>query len=364
VDPPLWQASMVSERHIVLVNQELSGLEYGMLQDFQDEIARLTGAMGVPVPPSGRLTKRFGLGTRYSRLRRFISQGGFYPAADVLWTVLMGPEDYTPLDVFKEWDRRAGFKILYLFDTMERQLSSIRAILRSAKWDLTITSFQGAVPFLEAQTQRRWFAVPQGVKLERFRLGAAQNRVIDFSAYGRRLRNVHESVKRFCAETGHYYEYTTTSRLMPGIDAREQYDQYAWRLRHSVFNFCWPVETTNPDRVRTFSPITCRWFEAAASGTVVVGQPPKDPGFPEMFGEDFVVPLAPQCNDDELIPFWSRLVEGRDAHLEAARRRYLKLSDNWSWERRIKDILGTAGLAAPNNKSENREGFMESACRG
>jgi hypothetical protein len=351
----------MGERHIVLLNPELSGLEHGMLRDFQDEIARLTGATGVPVPRSGSLTMRFGPATRYSWLRRFMWQGGFHPVADVLWAALMGPEDYAPLDVFKQWDRSAGFKILYLFDTMERQLSSIRAILRSARWDLTITSFQGAVPFLEAQTQRRWFAVPQGVKLDRFRPAAAQKRLIDFSAYGRRLRKVHESVKEFCAETGRYYDYTTTTRLIPGTDPQEQYHHYAWRLRHSAFNFCWPVETTNPDRVRTFSPITCRWFEAAASGAVVVGQPPKDTGFLEAFGEGFVVPLNPESGDDDLRRSWRRLLEDRDAHLEAARRRYATLSGNWSWERRVKDILEIAGLAAPDEDPQPQEHSAEGA---
>ena len=342
----------MSERHSILFDPQVSGFEYGMLKDFQGEIARLTGGTGVPVPASGGFAKRFGIGTRHSWLRRFMTQGGFHPSADVLWAVLMGPEDYAPLDVFNRWDRHAGFKILYLFDTMERQLSSIRAVLRSANWDLTITSFHGAVPFLEEQTQRRWFAVPQGVKLERFRPAAPQARLIDFSAYGRRLSNVHESIKRFCADTRHHYDYTTTTRLMPGIDPTEQYHQYAWRLRHSVFNFCWPVETTNPDRVRTFSPITCRWFEAAASGAVVVGQQPKDAGFLEMFGEDFVVPLDPKRGDDDLFRFWSGLVEERELHLDAARQRHLTLSDNWSWARRVRDIMEIAGLNGPDDQVE------------
>ncbi len=349
------------ERHIVLVNPALSGFEYGMLLDFQDEIVRLAGATCVPVPPSAALAKRFGLGTRYSRFRPFMWQGGFHPVADVCWAVLMGPEDYSPLDTFKQWDRSAGFKILYLFDTMERQLSSIRAVLRSAKWDLTITSFQGAVPFLEEQTQRRWLAVPQGVKLDRFRPAVARDRLIDFSAYGRRLSNVHESVKRFCADTGRYYDYTTTSRLMPGVTPQEQYNHYAWRLRHSAFNFCWPVETTNPDRVRTFSPITCRWFEAAASGAVVVGRPPKDPSFAEMFGEGLIVPVGPERGEDDLRRLWQRLLEDRDAHLEAARRRHTMLSENWTWERRVKDILNIAGLAKPDETPEAEERSLEGA---
>jgi hypothetical protein len=335
-----------------------------MLQDFQDEIVKLTGATSVPVPRSGSLTRRFGLGTRYSGLRRFMRKGGFHPIADVSWAVLMGPEEHAPLDLFRNWDRRAGFKILYLFDTMERQLSSIRAVLRSAKWDLTITSFHGAVPYLEEQTQRRWFAVPQGVKLDRFRPAAPQRRLIDFSAYGRRLARVHESVKRFCTETGRYYDYTTTTRLAPGIDPQEQYDHYAWRLRHSAFNFCWPVEATNPDRVRTFSPITCRWFEAAASGAVVVGQPPKDDGFSEMFGKDFVVPLDPARRHDDLFRLWSQLMAERDVQLEVARQRHARLSDNWSWRRRVKDILEIAGLAARDGESEPRERALEGVCRG
>ncbi len=317
-----------------------------MLLDFQTEICRLTGAVRVPMPPRTRLTQHFGHATRYAPFRRLIRRTGFYPRADVLWAVFMGPEDYS-LDVFTRWDRHVGFKILYLFDTMERQISSIRAILRSVKWDLTITSFSGALPFLEEQTQRRWFAVPQGVKLDRFHPAPAHHRLMDFSAYGRRLSAIHEGVKAFCAETGRYYDYTTTVRLAPGADPREQYEQYAWRMRHSAFTFCWPVETTNPSRVRSFSPITCRWFEAAATGTVVVGQTPKDPGFEEMFGPGFVVPLEPACSGTDLFDFLSRLIEERQVHLDGAQRRRNRFADTWSWERRVKDILTMAGLGVP-----------------
>jgi len=351
----------MTDRHAILVSPETSGIEHGMLRDFQSEIARLTGAVAVPLPPRSRLTKRFGLGTRYAPFRRIIRESGFSPRADVLWAVLMGPEDYS-LDVFRRWDRDVGFKILYLFDTMERQLPSIRAVLRSVKWDLTITSFQGAVPFLEDETQRRWFAVPQGVKLDRFRPAPPQDRLIDFSAYGRRLPAIHEGVKAFCAETGRYYDYTTTAGLMPGTDPTEQYDQYAWRLRHSVFTFCWPVETTNPLRVRKFSPITCRWFEAAASGTVVVGQPPRDAGFEEMFGPGLVLLLDTDRSGPELFVFLSRLLEERHSHLLAAQQRYNRLADAWSWERRVGDILKIAGLDAPKENPQAQERLVANGC--
>jgi hypothetical protein len=351
----------MTDRHAILVSPETSGIEHGMLLDFQSEIARLTGSVAIQVPPRNRLTKRFGLGTRYAPFRRIIRRNGFSPRADVLWAVLMGPEDYS-LDVFRRWDRHVGFKILYLFDTMERQLPSIRAVLRSVKWDLTITSFQGAVPFLEEETQRQWFAVPQGVKLDRFRPAPAQDRLIDFSAYGRRLPAIHEAVKAFCAETGRYYDYTTTAGLMPGTDPTEQYDQYAWRLRHSGFTFCWPVETTNPDRVRTFSPITCRWFEAAASGTVVVGQPPKDAGFEDLFGSDFVLPLDTACPQPHLCTRLRRLLEERSVRLDAARQRYDKFSHTWSWSRRVEGLLQIAGLDARPDDLRVNEPCIVNGC--
>ena len=106
---------------------------------------------------------------------------------------------------------------------------------------------------------------------------------MDFSAYGRRLSAIHESVKAFCAETGRYYDYTTTVRFAPGADPREQYEQYAWRCATAPLRSAgqWKQPTHPASELSAQSPAV---GSAAATGTVVVGQPPKDPGFEEMFG--------------------------------------------------------------------------------
>ena len=175
-------------KHVVVSNFALNGFEYGVLRDFEDEVIRVTGAELVAMPKR-QLPKfighRVGHGTRYSSLRRFIPKVEHNFKADVLWFILMGPENFS-LDLFKNWDQGVGIKVLYLFDTFERQLPSIRRVLQSTHWDYTITSFHGAIPFLEEQTQRQWYAVPQGVKLERFEPVSKEEKVISFSAYGRR----------------------------------------------------------------------------------------------------------------------------------------------------------------------------------
>ncbi|MBV8902125.1 MAG: glycosyltransferase family 1 protein [Acidobacteriia bacterium] len=316
-----------------------------MLHDFQDEIARLTGASLVEIPQYAQsgLARKFSPATRYAGLRRFLRRRDLAVEADVLWVVLMGPEEWV-LDLYKDWDRRVGFKILYLFDTMERQVPLIRRLLDGCKWDCAITSFSGAAHYLENQTQRKWECVPQGVKLSRFHPFDEAVRPIGFCSYGRRLSQVHESLKKFCRAAGCYYDYTTAAGLRADTKPQDHYDVYAWHLRHSIFNVSWPVELTNPGRVESFSPITCRWFEAAASGNVVIGKAPRDPGFTELFGPDAVIEIDAGLSSDDLEAVWRELWEARARHLEAAGRRYRTYSSNWSWKRRVEDILKLAGL--------------------
>lgn len=333
-------------KHVVATNPDLNGFEYGMLRDFEEEIIRITSGRQV-VMPRRQLPKfierRIVHGTRYGRFRRFMPKIECDLKADVLWVILMGPENFT-LDLFKNWDRHVGVKILYIFDTFESQLPSLRRVVESAKWDLTITSFHGAVPFLEEQTQRKWHAVAQGVKLDRFKPVSIEEKLISFSAYGRRLNNIHQSIREYSLQTNKYYEYTTTTGLQPQLDPRENYRQYAWHLAHSFFTFSWPVELTNPQRVLSFSPITCRWFEAAASGTVMLGQAPQDPEFERIFGSNLVIPIDYTSSQDKLNFIWENLWENRHYYIESALKSRETLVKNWSWESRVWEILKLINL--------------------
>ena len=337
---------MMNLKHIVLTDPILNGFAYGMLRDFEDEIVRITGGHKV-VMPRRKLPKfiedRTAHGTRYAPFRNFIPKVECDLKADVLWVILMGPEDF-PLDLFKNWDRNVGIKVLYIFDTFEHQLPSIRRVLQSAKWDLAITSFHGALSFLESHTQRKWHAVAQGVKLDRFKPVAKSEKLISFTAYGRRLENVHNSIKEYCLQTDKYYEYTTTTSLQSQLDPRENYSQYAWHLAHSFFTFSWPVELTNPQRVLTFSPITCRWFEAAASGTVILGQAPKDSEFNKIFGSDLVIPIDYTSSNENFNLIWQELWENRYYYFQGAMKAREMLGKNWFWDTRVFEILELINL--------------------
>lgn len=329
------------------MDPRLQGLEYGVLADLHDEIVRLTDARRVGMPERrlpGPVQRRLGHGMRLAPLRRLVPRASHELHADVLWVVLMSPEAFT-LDLLRDWDRRVGLKILYILDTFESQTRTLRRVVDSVRWDLAITSFSGAVPFLERETDRPWHAVPQGVRLDRFEPSAPECRLIDFSAYGRRDALAHRSLLEWCRGSHRFYDYSVIGRLQPGHDPRDVYALYAWHLVHSAFTLAWPVEATTPGRVRTFSPVTCRWFEAAASATVIVGRAPRDPEFREFFGDDAIIEVGPEARDpSDLWPLWQDLWKQRHDLLQQVAERRRRRAHMWTWQCRVETILRLAGL--------------------
>src|SRR5262249_18061499 len=142
---------------------------------------------------------------------------------------------------------------------------------------------------------------------------------IAFSAYGRRQPRVHDAVRSLVRELGGHYDYTTTSQsLAAGTNPQDHYDIYAWHLRNSWFPFGWSVETTDSAKEHRFSPVTCRWFEAAACGTVILGDAPRDPIFPFLFGDRLIQRLNPAAGAGELRSTLMDLWERRRALREEA----------------------------------------------
>lgn len=333
---------------MVLSVQGSHGFQYGMLRDFEEEIVRLTDAVVVPAPgweapPAVRT--RLAHGTRYAPLRRFVpKRGGFAVDADVLWLVLMGPES-SWLDLYRAWDKKVGTRIVYVYDTFEEQLPALRRLAAAADWDLMVTSFHGAVPMLRRETGKEWIAVPQGVLLDRFAPVPLDKRDIGVSSYGRRVESVHDAIDRWSDETSVYYDSTVATALNPKVPPKYLYKQYAWHLRHSVYTVAWPVEITHPSRAGAFSPVTCRWFEAAASATTMIGRAPTDPVFEELLGPNAVLPLDPAPRTpgetrEAIAALWSK----REENHRIAEARRAERMHQWTWEARVKEILARAKI--------------------
>jgi hypothetical protein len=327
--------------HLVIRDSSLNGWEYGMLRSFEGAIVRETGADIFEIPGheflSGHL-HHFGQGMKRGKYRRFFPKQEMDLKSDVAWYILMGPENYR-LDLYKNWDKNCKTRILYLYDTLPSQYPLIKKLFSDNTWDILITSFNDAVSDLEKITGRRWRCVEQAADRKLFHPVPLSERLIHFSAYGRRYPLVHEALKEFCGANNLYYDFTTHDGKHPVSDATDLYRQYAWHLSHSLFTLSWPVELTNPVRAGHLHPITCRWFEAAASGTVILGKPPGNPDFDTLMEDDIVVEIDPNAQRSSLFKRLEGLWSDRESLFRKASSARDRKSDGWYWDERVQRIL-------------------------
>ena len=325
-------------KHVVIKTDWNNNMEYGMIRDLEDAIAFKTQAE-VYSHPLIPLTKYIGHGTRYAILRKIFPKRKFVPKADVLWVPLIGPEDFQ-LDLFNGWENSAKIKILYLFDTFRQQFKVIKRIVKAYHWDLLITSYLDAVEPLVKITQQKWHCIPQGVNINRFyprHWGKEEFPPIFIFSYGRRIDSYHQEIKKWCLAHNRWYDYTVSADTKLSVPTQDNYQNLANHLGSSLFSVSWPMELTHPQRAGDFSVMTCRLFEIAASGAVIIGQPPKDLMFEQLFGRDAVYP-APDKPEGVL----SWLDELDSCALELRQKALIRRSqykEKWSWENRVQAIL-------------------------
>jgi hypothetical protein len=330
-------------KHVVLRNPFLKGWEYGMLRELENAIIQHTHAEVIQLPDYGKekLLEKTQHGMRLSAFRKFIPKKELKIEADVVWCILMGPENMT-LDLFKGW-KKIKHRIVYLFDTLPAQYPLIKSLFSSDDFNIKITSFNDAKTDLEKLTSKKWHVIEQAATEELFRTVPFENKIIHFSSYGRRWPALHETLLEFCHAKNLYYDFTTHDGRHPAVEPELLYRQYAWHLNHSLFTFSWPVELTNPSRAGHLHPITCRWFEAACSGTVAIGKKPANEKFDEYLFSEAVIEMDPSEKKDAILvrleKIWDMRRQLHDQANELQQKHYPKLV----WQNRIRRMLNLIG---------------------
>jgi hypothetical protein len=327
-------------KHVLLKNPRLHGWEYGMLRAFEDEIVAQTGATVVEVPDYGlhAVTKRVGHSMRWDPARKWLPKKDFLVEADVLWYILMGPENYE-LDLFKNWNIQAKHRIVYIYDTLDPQFELVKKLFSDTYFNICITSFNDAVPHLEKLTGKKWHAIEQAVPQGFFKHVPEEQKLIAFSSYGRRYPSFHKVLLEFCENNNIYYDYSTHNGLHPTASEEELYKQYAWHLSHSLFTVSWPVELTNPKRAGRLHPVTCRWFEAASAGTIILGKKPANELFDDYLTQDLVVDIDPTAGKHHLWKALDTIYDNRTALLNKARFASEANEERWTWKNRVTRML-------------------------
>jgi hypothetical protein len=318
-----------------------------MLRALESEILQQTNASIIEVPDYGReaVLKRARHGMRFDTLRDLLPKRRLEVKADVLWYVLMGPEE-CELDLFTGWEQVPN-KIVYLFDTLPPQFPVVQKLFSDNKFNILVTSFVDAVDPLQTLTGNEWHAIEQAVPVDLFSPVPIEQRSIHFSSYGRRFPAFHEVLLEFCRTKGLYYDFTTHDARHPTAPSEHLYYQYGWHLSHSLFTISWPVELTNPKRAGNLHPVTCRWFEAAAAGTVMLGKQPGNSLFDNHIFKDAVVNIDPFNDKAEILRqleiTWGKR-EQLFRHAEIMREKNLQ---RLTWTDRVQRMLALCNAKTP-----------------
>lgn len=327
----------MSKKHLMIIDTQLVGREYGTLASFQQSIIDYTKADIYFLPFLSKLEKRLHQTSRFSFLRKIFLKKKrivLHNNYDVLWYICMGPENYR-FDVLEGFENIPN-RIIYLFDTLPHQLKLIKKIARRNDFNYQITSFNDAQPILEKLTNSKWYFIQQASSKRYFKEYLLKDKEVAFTSFGRGNSRLNEIIQQFCDENNLIFERTHESSGKVITNNVLLYKHYCRILSKSVFNICYPVEITNPNRAGELSPITCRWYESILARNIVLGERPKNPNFGKIFPKEFVHMLDLNCTNLEIKNQLNYYWQNKDDLFDALYNQ--QMEDSYDWVNRVEEI--------------------------
>jgi Glycosyl transferases group 1 len=351
-----------SDALLLSMRQVADLVGYCALYEFEDIVAELTGA-DVARPTSMQnlqLSRRIYRATRYLTRSAQIAESVRLTAAplvvkkdyELFLAVFNHPYELFALTTIDGWRERSKFAVCYLCEAWDAELP-VYLVELLREFDHVFVGVDGALDAVARIAGRPCSYLPMGVDALRFSpYPNAPGRFIDFCGIGRRSAVTHAALLDWAAENSALYYYDTvqakanqgsasmtTFRVNSPREHRLLLSNLLKRSRYFMANRAWadrPALTGGKDE------IAARFYEGAAAGTVMLGDPPKSEQFRIQFGwQDAVIP----------VPFHSRDVTETLNELEANPERVNRirrdgvanslLQHDWVYRfRKIREALG------------------------
>jgi hypothetical protein len=269
---------------------------------------------------------------------------------ELFLAVFNHPHELFNLHALANWRERSRFAACYICEAWDSNLPGYLLELLG-RFDHVFLGVEGACEAVGRLTGRPCTYLPMGVDTLRFLpSGPGAPRGIDVCGIGRRSAVTHRALLDWAAGTDRFYFYDTMRRGGPQaattfhvIDPAEHrllYSNLLKRSRYFIANRAW---ADRPSLTRGKDEIAARFYEGAAAGAVMLGEPPDTDDFRSQFDwPDAVVRTpfdAPEIGKviDALDANPARVERIRRASVENALRRH-------DWSDRLLRILSVAGV--------------------
>ncbi len=340
--------------------------------EFEDVLASVTNAQIVspthnrftPLaePLVNRFNKRFSFG---SKLDAPFGCATISAQHDLLFALFQLPSDLVALSAIRDSSNFA-YKVCFIEEMWAADLDRWRGhVERLNEFDHVFLASAGTVAPLQERLDVPVSYLPFGVDALRFApdsstpTTASVDRPIDINNIGRRSAITHGALRDWTNRTGRMYYFDT---FTPGYvyDFREHREVLASINKASKFVITNRGVGANPDRTNHQDELSFKFFEAVASGCIMLGEPPTIPEFEKLFDwEDAHIAIPFDCPDigeilEELEADTARCERARKLNLRAGFERHDGLH-------RVEEIFGTLGIPLGDKAAARRADLQSRA---
>jgi hypothetical protein len=263
----------------------------------------------------------------------------------LFFAVFQFATDAISLNALRNWRDNCEVAACWLEEIWAKDLIRLQSqigLLR--QFDLIFTNCLSSLDGLVKATGQRVVYQPPGVDCLNFFPGdPPPQRVIDIFNMGRRHPETHQALLRVAEERGLFYLYDTFKGNVPVRNPSEHRQQLANLVKRTRFFMANKAKVNEEGETARQEEVGFRFFEGAAGGAVMIGDPPDVASFRKHFDwPDAVVRL----------PFGSRDVCNLIADLEKQPERLARIraANMWNsllrhdWAYRWRAVLDLTGM--------------------
>jgi hypothetical protein len=218
---------------------------------------------------------------------------------DLFFAICGNPSDLIRVNAIGDWRAKCRKAVCLIDEVWVREISGYRNYLRLlAKFDVVILYYSHSVKPINEMIGERCIFLPPGVDAIRFcPYPNPPERTVDVYSIGRRSAVTHRAFLKMASEEGLFYLHDSISgdHVLDPIEHRELFANIAKRSRYFIVN---PGLIDRPDIRGEQIEIGNRYFEAAASGSILLGLRPLNGEFEKYFDWSDVLVDLPYDSPD------------------------------------------------------------------
>ena len=267
---------------------------------------------------------------------------------EIYFVILDFPWYTGSINLLKNWRRRCRFAVCYIIETWTTDASRLSNFMPFFnQFDLICVGTFNILPTISEMAECPCMFLAPGIDTLKFYPNLeADDRAIDVCNVGRRSDVTHQALTSLAEQESFFYYHELTSGSVKRLSNHSTHRTMAANLlKNSRYFITNHAKANLPGLITSDSEIGYRFFEGAAAGTVMIGDPPKGEHFKRYFAwEDAVIPI--RFNEPDI----ADIIKDLDAQPEYLRQirtnnviNSLRMHD---WVYRWEQVLEKLGLPA------------------